>query len=255
YSQAPFQNMKKFPLFLICALLCACAARHTAPVAEDPAEVWKAMASAPSISGPERASLSMRLGEEGDTRRVTAILWGNDPEQLRMDVMAGAGAIVAMIYDGPGEFLLYTPGDNRAYIHKGAVKPLLRVGSPLPFPLARLADLLSGRYIPAFGASYESAKIVGSDAVFTLPDQATLTVDGAGRPATWTQGGGGWKMTLAYGEDDLPKSIKFDNADGKMAVLLIKERETLPTSFDPDQMTLKLPPGTETLPLSQYGKS
>lgn len=246
--------MKKLPLFILCAFLCACAARGPSPETEDPASLWTAMGEAPSLSGPERTQLSLRFGEEGDTRRVTAILWANDPEELRMDVMAGAGALVAMIYDGPGEFLLYVPRENRAYVHKGATKPLLRIGTPLPFSLDRLAALLNGRYGDVFGSSYESAKATAAGAAFVLPDEATLTLDSAGLPVAWSQGNGGWKMTLEYGDDRLPRTIRFDNSRGKMAILLIKSRESLPEPFSADQTTLKIPPGTKTLPLSQYGR-
>ncbi|MBD5608187.1 MAG: hypothetical protein HDQ93_04980 [Desulfovibrio sp.] len=246
--------MKKIPLIILCALLCACAARSPRTQIEDPAALWTAMGDAPSLSGPERTQLSLRFGEEGDTRRVTAILWSNDPAELRMDIMAGAGALVALIYDGPGNFLMYVPQDKRAYVYKGSAKPLLRIGTPLPFSLDRLSSLLSGRYAAVFGPDYDSAEITDSGAVFELPDKASLTLDAEGLPVAWAQGNGGWKMTLDYGENRLPKTIRFDNSQGKMAILLVKGRETLAEPFSEEQMSLKLPEGTETLPLSQYGR-
>lgn len=247
--------MKIISVCFLSICLWACAARNPAPVVYEPAVVWEEMAKAPAITGPERTLTSMRFGSEGDTRRVTAVLWGNDARSLRLDVMAGAGVSVAKIYDGPGEFLIYIPGENRAYIHRGENKPLLRVGTPLPFNLGRLADLLSGRYAAAFGAGYSDARLADRKAIFTLADGSELTVDGRGLPVAWRQSGRGWSLAITYGEDELPESLSFSNSDGRRAIILVKERERLSEPFAPEQTTLKLPPGATLEPLARFKAS
>ena len=89
-------------------------------------------------------------------------------------------------------------------------------------------------------------------AVFNLADKARLEVDGRGLPIAWTQNGRGWSLDISYGDDDLPKSLKFNNAEGQMAILLVKSREKLDKPFSEEQLRLKIPAGTEALPLAKY---
>ena len=92
--------MKKIHLLavvILSLLLCSCAGKTLQPA--DPAAAqnrWQAFTQQSNIkSAPFRDSLSMRFGKEGDTRRVTALIWGNGDKTLRLDVLAGVGAVVA----------------------------------------------------------------------------------------------------------------------------------------------------------------
>ena len=91
--------MKKLVIFCCLALLCACARQPVLETSPENRAVleqrWQKFAAVSSAdkSEPYRLQLSLRFGTEGDTRRVTALFWGNSERQLRLDVMAGVGAV------------------------------------------------------------------------------------------------------------------------------------------------------------------
>lgn len=251
--------MKKVFFIFLAFALCACAKppATTAPESGDLAARWNGMATAPAIDGPYLMRLSFRFGKEGDTRRVTAMLWGNGEESLRLDVSAGVGATVMKIAEDGDHFLLFSSQDNKAYIHDGPNRPQLKIGVPLPFTLIQLADLLNGHYTNVFGDKYASASMDGDDAAYALEGIASgeLLINAEGLPVEWRQTGNGWILAIAYGEDSLPKGIKFTSDNGKMAVLLVKDRERPAEPFTSDKMSLELPPDTPTLPLADYKSS
>lgn len=247
---------------LLCLLcLAACGrlpADPSAPVGS-PADAdarWAAYARDPGPAAPWRLNLSLRFGTQGDTRRVTALLWGNDPSALRLDVMAGVGAVLANISQNGDAFVVFAPRENRAYVHRGAVMPLLKAGVPLPFGLPRLADLLLGRHVRVFGSGHGPASPASggadeTDYVLTGGPGGTLTLDPAGRPTRWAEAGGrGWRMELSHGDDGLPSRLKMEHANGARATLLVKERET-PERFSPEQLGVSIPESAAILPLER----
>lgn len=252
--------MKKVLVLLFAFLLCACA--KSGPVPETPEKDlekarWDLLQTNPEPT-PYRIQFSLRFGEDGNTRRVTGILWGNDPDQLRLDVMAGVGVTVARISDTPDKFLLYSPRENKAYVHNGTDKPLLKIGMPLPFDLQMLAALLEGQYARVFGTTYSSAEMGKDDCVAYKLDQGPkgiLNVNPEGIPVSWSQGDDGWFMAIMPEENGrLPKSLKFTNPAGKRAIVLVKERERS-EAFNHEQMELTIPANVPELPLSKYRPS
>lgn len=140
--------MKKILCLIVLMFMASACARQPSIVPPaDSADRWQAFVARSGAvkEAPYLLNASLRFGTEGDTRRVTALLWGNDSRSLRMDVMAGIGAVVAKIWESGDEFLVYSPTENRAFFHQGSNKPLLRVGVPVPFALDELAALLNGR--------------------------------------------------------------------------------------------------------------
>lgn len=251
--------MKKIIAILFCCLLGACARQGLSPLPTAEADRdWAEMAKISELAkGPYRLQLSMRFGEEGDTRRVTALLWGNDQADLRLDVMAGVGATIAKIADTDTEFLAYLPREHKAYVHQGAGKPLLKVGVPVPFGLAELAALLNGRYTAVFGS--EPVAALGNadgNSLYELqgPLAGTLVVGAQGQPLSWTQAKGGWKLDFGFADEKpgLPVSLKLNNLNGRKAIILVKEREAPAKPFSKAQLTLELPQGTARLPLSEF---
>lgn len=247
--------MRKYLLLCLFLLLAACAkAPVESPIVqEDAMGPWEKML-AHQPDGPWRIQFSMRFGEEGDTRRVTGLLWSNGRLPLRLDVMAGAGATVAKISDQPGEFLIYVPQENRAYYQEGATKPRFNFGTPLPLGILQIADLLSGRFGDVFGKAPVSMTVEGNMVSYGLenPPGGTLTLDEAGLPQTWEIQG--WKLQFAYDEEwgELPKSLRLDHRDGKYALILVKEREDVGEPFSSGQLELELPPGTPRLPIGKF---
>lgn len=252
--------MKKAVIIFMAILLCACARQGvvTPPPESGQAEKrWEMLAQKDQPARPYRAQFSMRFGGEGDTRRVTGILWGNGEQNLRMDIMAGVGAVIAKIADNGDHFLLFAPRENKAYFHDGANKPLLKIGVPLPFDLGSLAALLNGHYNAVFGTEYNNAsegRDGNIDYALEGSPGGTLTLAPDGLPIAWSQDNGAWKMDIAY-EGELPRSLKLAGKNGKKAIVLVKEREFPANPFTEGQMTLELPPSAQKLPLSKYKPS
>ena len=93
--------MKKFlALCCLCSLvlLTACAKQPSLEMTPEAQarleERWQKFTARgqDAAMAPYRLQMSLRFGTEGDTRRVTALFWGNSQRRLRMDVMAGVGA-------------------------------------------------------------------------------------------------------------------------------------------------------------------
>lgn len=209
---------------------------------------------------PFRLRLSLRFGHEGDSRRVTALFWGNGDRHLRLDVMAGVGAIIAKIMQDGEHFLIYSPGEDRAYFHQGPNSPLFRLGVPFPFGLAQLAALLDGHYTESFG---ERSSMVHAlqDGLWTygLADGpgGRLTLDTRGLPVLWQEKGPnsqGWRMEIHYddAEPPLPRRLDLQHSNGDSGVLLIKGREKDISPFSPDRLRLSLPDTAPLLPLSRF---
>ena len=257
--------MKKLVIFCCLALLCACArqpALETTPENRVALEQrWQKFAAigAAEKADPYRLQMSLRFGTEGDTRRVTALFWGNSQRQLRLDVMAGVGTTVAKILEDGQHFLVYSPSENKAYFYQGATKPLLQVGVPVPFNLVHLADLLNGRYAAVFGKQFgKTAFSADGKAVYDLEGQpgGRLTLNEQGLPVEWQEqpNGKGWSMEIQYSDDavPLPRRLNLAHSNGKRAIVLIKEREKISQPFTKDQMALPLPEDAPLLPLAKF---
>ncbi len=231
-------------------LLGACAARQ-APV--DPAEagrVWQAMLAAANTGpAPYRDTMSLRFGTEGDTRRVTALMWGNGGDALRLDVRAGVGATLAMVGQRGSTFTLYSPMERKAWFHDGAERPLLRLGVPLPLDLFRLEALLHGRWTDVFGASHLGAESDGDGVAFRLDGGigGRLVLGADGRPARWSDAN--WSIGFTYDGDGAVRRLDLANAKGEKGILLMRQRER-PAPFTEAQLLLSLPEDTavEALP-------
>ena len=257
--------MKKLVILCCLAVLCACARQPVLDASPENRVVleqrWQKFAtvSAAEKHEPYRLQLSLRFGTEGDTRRVTALFWGNSQRQLRLDVMAGVGTTVAKILEDGQHFLVYSPGENKAYFYQGAAKPLLQVGVPVPFNLVHLADLLNGRYTAVFGNDFDrTAFTADGKAVYDLQGQpgGRLTVDEQGLPVAWQEqaNGKGWSMEILYSDDamPLPRRLNLSHSNGKRAIVLIKEREKVSQPFTKEQMALTLPDDAPLLPLAKF---
>ncbi|MDR3319486.1 MAG: hypothetical protein LBS77_00645 [Desulfovibrio sp.] len=254
--------MKNYFFFALAVLLCACAKPQLDDLtpekqAEMETSLQKYLASADIPSKPFRVQMSLRFGTEDDTRRVTALFWGNDEERLRLDVMAGVGVTAAKIIEDGQHFLIYSPNDNKAWFYQGATQPLLQVGVPIPFNLGHLADLLNGRYALVFGKECGNSDFLQDGLLrceLTSKPGGDLTVSADGLPQVWRENGKGhgWKMQIFYSEDTpaLPYRLNLTMENGKRAIVLVKDRENPARPFS--DVRLALPADTLLLPLAKY---
>lgn len=230
------------------------------------AALWQGFgAASPAAARPFRVQMSLRYGPEGDSRRVVALLWGNDSRQLRLDVMAGVGVTVAKIAEEGDHFLLYDPSQQKAYFHQGSQKPLLVMGVPVPLGIADLFALLQGQYTQVFGQSYSAAHPAPSPAPdgsisYTLDHNrlhGQLELNPQGLPLVWRENGTrGWSMNIAYSDDSppLPRRIAIDHPNGKKALILVKERNFPAQPFTTENLKLILPEDTQLQPLKAVTK-
>ena len=254
---------------LVAALffLNACAARQSGkPLEPDTARnIWQgytqyAAKSAAERRQPSRVQASLRFGGNDDGRRVIVLLWENGGGPIRLDVQAGVGVSAAKILQSDSRFLVYSMQENRAYYHDGSQQSLLAYGLPLPFGLRDLAALLAGDYGAVFGLTSPKDPRSAPDGgmSFILPKQESpggvLVLDPQGLPRSWNEERGGWRMAFTYdGDKAFPRleQIEARHENGNYAILLVKERQRPDRPFTPEQLELKLPPGTPMLPVRQ----
>ena len=220
------------------------------------------LASAEAPFEPFLLRMSLRFGTEEDTRRVSALFWGNSADHLRLDVTAGIGVTAAKIVEDGPLFLLYSPNENKAWFYQGAAKPLLRAGMPIPFDLSHLANLLNGRYALVFGKECGQGEFLRDDLLRCEPGGklgGELSIGADGLPRLWREKpqGGGWEMRIDYGEGErvLPYRLTLTAENGKRAIVLVKERERPATPFTDEQLRFVLPEDTPFLPLTNYSQN
>ncbi|MBR6468231.1 MAG: hypothetical protein IKT16_08750 [Desulfovibrio sp.] len=239
---------------LLAALFLSACAKSPVPADPQAAQrTWEAFVSrqAPAPA-PYRDSLSMRFGKEGDTRRVEALVWGNGASAIRLDVLAGVGATVAMIAQDGETFLMYAPMQRKAFFHQGPDSPLFKIGVPLPFDLRRLESLLQGRWQEVFGREYLRADAVPAGTAYDLSQgiggRLVLTTDAL--PASWTSED--WTIAFELDGQGLAKRLDLASRRGDKGIVLLKEREAPQTPFTQRQTALELPPGTQVLPIERF---
>jgi outer membrane biogenesis lipoprotein LolB len=248
-------------------LLSACATRQSAGPLEPAAarDIWKsyvqyAEKSAEERRQPARVQASLRFGGNDDGRRVIVLLWENGNGAIRLDVRAGVGVSAAKILQTDSRFLVYAVQENLAYYHEGSQQSLLAYGLPLPFGLRDLAALLAGDYGAVFGLTppKDPRSAQGGGMSLTLPQKenlgGVLQLDPQGLPRSWKEEKGGWRLTFSYDDNrdfPRPEQIEARHEDGNYAILLIKERQRPEQPYTPEQLDLKLPPGTPMLPMRQ----
>ncbi len=255
--------MRYFYIILLILSLCACAKTVPTPSIspENSEKSWHSYAASGTRDiGPFRTQMSLRFGVEGNTRRVTAILWGNNHQELRLDVNAGIGVSVAKIFENEQVFLIFVPREEIAYMHEGTQKPLFKAGVPMPFNLHQLTQIIEGRYSAVFGTKRDpnhNQEANANNLVFKLIDSpfaGTLTLNTQGLPVSWQeQDKQGWNLSLGYNDNELlPYKITMMHKDtGRRAILLIKDRELSLAPFTAEQMRLIIPSNIAILPLEQ----
>lgn len=253
--------MNKTILVFLAFMLVACAKpiqQGDDPTSSAAVTRWQEFLRLEANQQPYRLNLSMRFGDQSETRRVTAIFWGESAQKnFRMDVMAGVGVTIAQLYEDANHFLIYIPRDNRAFFHQGEEKPLLKIGVPIPFNIHDLANLLLGNFSDVFGKNGKPhARPAEGRTTYLLEGKpgGELCLDFLSRPVQWKETGADkWIMDIVYedGDGHRPKRISLKNENGKQAIVIVKSREDV-QGFEPSQMQVKIPDNTPLLPLSRY---
>ncbi len=265
------QTLSRLALGLMTLSLCACAKPSMPPIDSNADAVWKSYAqSAHTLNKPFRNQLSLRYGVEGQTDRVSALLWGNSSQTLRLDISASVGITVAKILESPDNFTLYIPQEEVAYVHEGQSKESFNIGIPLPLSLEHVSLLLQGHYGTVFGLQFDGMPMplreadvlllgnpeVPEDAVaYALEEgdfRGKLVLNTLGQPVFWQEDSStGWTMEFSYKEhEEQPYKLYIRHlASERKAIIIVKERAVDLDLFTPKQMRLILPQETVQYPL------
>ena len=262
----PFRSLSCHAALLCATCLClaACARQPQLPPLTE-AQIADLTASyaqrekAMNTGLPWRINLALRAGQEQDgkteSRRITALLWGNDSQHgpIRLDVMAGIGATIANAREDAQELVLFLPRDGYALICSGedSRRALEALGVPLPLNLTEMAALLLGRFDSLFIPDWKHAGRTPKGLTqVPLVDRenflsGNLTFDDKARPIFWEDPASGWIMELSYAiTKDQPDRLKARHKDGQFAILVIKSNETPPAPYTDGQLELRVPRGT-----------
>ena len=215
-----------------------------------------------AASGPFRIQCALRYSDaQGDGRRVTAVIWSNGDLPVRLDVMAGVGALVGRIRQSDSSLVIHAPRDNKAWTYQGRGKAFLAFGMPVPLTMPDLIAVMQGHYRSVFGpAKGMNPYMAGEgDIAFRLEGgnlPGTVTLTPGGLLKSWQEAPGAWTMRVTYddGTPPLPQEIEIDHPEGQHAVLSVKERQRPTQAFTDAQLNLELPTGVVTEALKQAAR-
>lgn len=258
-------------LALMLALLGACArSTDTLRIPAEPGharEVWTRFANTAqrmqSQTGPFRLNATLYYSGKEDSQRVTVYLWSNGdkrtPLPLRLDILMGPGSVMAAIREDSQGLSIYVPRDKTVYHAEDG--NLLAFDLPVPFSLADLSSLATGRFADVFSppetdteSVIQSATQGGKGAVvYQLADaplQGQVTIDENGLPVAWSDGEN-WTLTIEYWPDSTratPRKLYIKHAEGREATLIVRELAH-PEPFTLKQLDLAVPRDTRLAPL------
>lgn len=255
---------------IVCGWLCflsACAGRQAPepiiPASTEAAAVtWSAFeryAHERAVeSGPFRIQCALRYSNQGEGRRVTAVLWGNGQPPLRLDVTA-FGALVGRIRQDSNALLVHAPRENKAWFHQGQEQAFLAFGLPVPLTLPDIASLLQGRFLDVFGPVHGAQPFLSGEGIrFTLEGgrlPGTVVIAEDGLLQRWQEAPGSWLLEIRYeGVPPLPISLDISHPQGRHAVIAVTDREYPSAPYSDRQLELQLPEGTALAPLRQASR-
>lgn len=236
-----------------------------AALAADRWERFKTASSrAEALAGPFQGNATLYYSGKEDSQRVSTYFWGNGgqnaPYPLRLDIMMGPGSIIAQAREDTRGIFIYVPRDNLVYHGEG--RGLLAFGVPVPFTLADLAALVTGRFgtlfsIPGDACPQASMGEKGGIAYHIsgarLAGAVTLSSDGL--PVTWREDAEkGWTLAIEYWPDSTrptPRKLYISHPDGAEATFIIRELDRPSAVFTPEQLELAVPQNTRLAPLGE----
>lgn len=262
---------KRCLLLFSLVMLAACAKPSgTARVPADPAlaaDSWgRFMAVSTrqeSLSGPFRLNATLYYSGKEDSQRVTVYFWGNGkkgaPLPLRLDILMGPGSVMAAAREDSRGLFIHVPREETVYHAEDS--GLLAFDVPVPFSLADLSFLVTGRFAEIFAPGGTAPSVphanMGADgaieyAVEDSPLGGFVTIGPDGLPREWTDGmETGWTLAIEYWPDSTrttPRKLSMRNAEGREATLIVRDLAH-PDAFTPKQLELAAPEGTRLAPL------
>lgn len=260
-----------FCLLLLAALGAACV-RQPATVL-DPAppslaeETWQRFlqnsARAESVNGPFRLNATVYYSGKEGSQRVTSYLWGNgntvSPTPLRLDILVGQGNVAASALENNQGLYIYVPQKHRVYHAED--NGLEAFGLPLPFSLADLSLLVTGKFAQLFapdGQLVAPAYLTKENTLLYETNgglrPGRVQISSIGLPLRWEEQGKGWQLDLEYWPDSTrqrPRKVYIRHPNGKEATIIVRELNFPPQPFSPEQLELKTAPGTALAPISK----
>lgn len=219
---------------------------------------------AENLAGPFEASATLYYSGKEDSQRVSTLFWGNgnSAAPLRLDILMGPGSVIAQAREESRGLFIYVPRENLVY--HAQERGLLSFGVPVPFTLADLMFLVTGRFGGVFApsgtalspAAPESPHGENGNLVFSIADAplpGSLTLSPEGLPLAWEEKDGGWILAIDYWPESTrttPRKLYIKHHDGAEATFIVRELNRPGTAFPAQQMQLNVPPNTRLAPVA-----
>ena len=217
-----------------------------------------------AASGPFRLNGTLYYSGNEESQRVLVYFWGNGdketPLPLRLDILMGQGSVMAAVNEVSHGLFIHVPRDETVYYTED--NNLLAFDVPVPFSLADLAMLVTGRYALLFASPdleiappfHNAAQGEDGTILYTVADvplAGKISLDSNGLPLFWTDGKD-WTLTIEYWPDSTrptPRKLHMQHAKGRQATLIVRTLDhTAP--FTPKQLQLPVPSQTPLAPLA-----
>lgn len=246
---------------ILLACLTACAKAPSPPEALPEARtLWEAFLlrhQPPDDTSHLFVDAVLRVTSRGETRRMTAELWGAplaETPVIRLDLYAGVGALLVSARQEQHGVLALFPQEGWGLRSDSAAMLGRRLA--LPCGLRSLAFLVAGDYAALLPKSFQTSETTGDGHRYTFAPPWTvrsLTLNARGlplgmkfyAPAPDRDGGAGlWDLAFSrHDEDGRARRIDIAGPDGQEALVLIKDVQRV-APYGEAALSLTLPPGT-----------
>ncbi len=271
-------NLKCTFVLLTSLFLSACADKEITPptavdiislTAQQAQEHWDMhIKSTPPLT-PFKAEGSLRFGEEGNTNRVTYVLWGNESNPIRLDILSPFGPL-AHIYEGKNpnninldDVQFFIPSENTMLTHQNTIVALNVLGIDIPFNLLTLRKIFQGTFpLSENGMYFTNAYMYSNsnnyiyDVHYNLssmfngasvqldesvenPFMGTWTLDENAKPILFSTQG--WEITFAYKDMATnPYKISGMHENGNVFTIFVNSISVEP-SYNEERFKLNIP--------------
>lgn len=251
------------PALCLAMLLSACAPvpgpgpEITGPAADDAdLALWNSFRSGSNLGGSRDFSLTSSLNYSGPEQqtRIVVHFWGSSAYPLRMDLEAGIGAIFSYWREDADGFTAYVPDEHAAYLHDDGRLGMAAFGFSFPFSLRDLALFMTGRVNELLPEAYENAEAVDGGVRYAFLESGrrfTVTLDSQGRPLEMTSPDiPPWHLEVREYMDEqglefVPARIRITRDTDEKILLTLKTFELRDAPWEPANLALDLPEGTE----------
>lgn len=247
---------------MACVAVAGCALKVVPPPKDDPVQIQAAWNQFQANFGgiclkmdfSVRGSVNFTSADRGS--RLLFSFWGHTHFPVRMDLQAGVGTMLALWREDETGWIGYHPGQEKAYQATDSRTGAKLLGLTMPLRLDALAQVLSGCWGKMVPSEYAFAHTEPDGFVYqvrTLHSRAELLLSPDGVPlALRVNDPQSWSIIIHEWMTDQSRSPKrlHLRQQGSQAHVRVQRLELADKLWQPDDLTLKLPPETLLVPLA-----